>query len=65
MRHDCSSNAKCICDALKRNCLKFWNRLPFDIKMPPSINSFKNRLENYKSDCLNSTITQPGNFLEF
>ena len=40
-----SSNAKC--DALKRSCLservqEYWNRLPFDIKMAPSIDSFKN-----------------------
>ena len=40
-----TSNAKC--DALKRNCLservrEYWNRLPFDVKMAPSINSFKN-----------------------
>ena len=28
------------------------------------MDSFKNRLENYKSDCLNSTITRPGNFWE-
>ena len=32
--------------------------------MAPGINSFKNRLENYKSDCFNSTITPPGNFWE-
>ena len=32
--------------------------------MAPSIDSFKNRLENYKSDCLNSTIMRPGNFWE-
>ena len=62
-----TSNAKC--DALKRNCLservqEYWNRLPFDVKMAPSINSFKNRLENYKSDFLKSTITLPGNFWE-
>ena len=53
------SNAKC--NALKRNCLservqEYWNRLPFDVKMAHSINSFKNLLENYKSDCLKSTI---------
>ena len=60
-----SSNAKC--DALKRSCLservrEYWNRLPFEVKMAPSIDSFKNRLENYKSDCLNSIIMRPGNF---
>ena len=32
--------------------------------MAPSINSFKNWLENYKSDCLKSTIMLPGNFWE-
>ena len=62
-----SSNAKC--DALKRSFLcervrEYWDRLPFDVKMAPSIDSFNNRLENYKSDCLNSTITRPGNFWE-
>ena len=52
-----SSNAKC--DALKRNCLcervlEYWNKLAFDVKMAPNINSFKNRLVRYKSDCIDS-----------
>ena len=47
------------CDALKRNCLseivqEYWNKLPIDIKMAPNINSFKNKLESYKSDCIDS-----------
>ena len=62
-----SSNAKC--DALKRNCLservrEYWNKLPFDVKMAPNINSFKNRLQSYKSDCIDSKNLRPGNYWE-
>ena len=62
-----SSNPKC--DALKRNCLskrvqEYWNKLPIDIKMAPNINSIKNRLESYKSNCINSINLQPGNYWE-
>ena len=62
-----SSNAKC--NTIKRNFLKervreYWNKLPNDIKMAPNINSFKNRLESYKLDCISSANECPGNFWE-
>ena len=62
-----SSNAKC--NTIKRNCLnervqEYWNKLPNDIKMAPNINSFKNRLESYKLDCISSANERPGNFWE-
>ena len=62
-----SSNAKC--NTIKRNCLnervrEYWNKLPNDLKMAPNINSFKNRLESYKLDCISSANERPGNFSE-
>ena len=62
-----SSNAKC--DTIKRSCLnervrEYWNKLPNDIKMAPNVNSFKNRLESYKLDCISSANERPGNFWE-
>ena len=32
--------------------------------MAPNINSFKNRLESYKLDCISSANERPGNFWE-
>ena len=32
--------------------------------MAPNINSFKNQLESYKSDCISSANERPGNFWE-
>ena len=32
--------------------------------MAPYINSFKNRLESYKLDCISSANERPGNFWE-
>ena len=32
--------------------------------MAPNINSFENRLESYKLDCINSANVRPGNFWE-
>ena len=60
-----SSNAKC--NTIKRNCLnkrvrEYWNKLLNDIKMAPNINSFKNRLESYKLDCISSANERPGIF---
>ena len=62
-----SSNAKC--NTIKRNCLnervrEYWNKLPNDIKMAPNINSFKNRLESFKLDCISSANERLGNFWE-
>ena len=55
---------RCSKDKLSERVRENWNRLPFDVKMAPSIDSFKNRLKNYKSDYLNSTIMRPENFWE-
>ena len=62
-----SSSAKC--NTIKRNCLnervqEYWNKLPNDIKMAPNINSFKNRLESYKLDCISSVNECLRNFWE-
>ena len=43
---------------------EYWNKLPFDVNMAPNINSFKNRLESYKSDCIDSKNLRPGNYWE-
>ena len=43
---------------------EYWNKLPNDIKMAPNINSFKNRLESYRLDCISSVNERPGNFWE-
>ena len=64
------SNFQCAkCNTIKRNCLnervrEYWNKLPNDIKMAPNINSFKNRLESYKLDCISSANERPGSFWE-
>ena len=54
---------------LKRNFINervvsFWNKLPTDIKMAQSIDSFKFMLEGYKLGHLNGNVIDTGNFWE-
>ena len=49
---------------LNERVREYWNKLPNDIKVAPSINSFRNRLESYKLDCISSANERPGNFWE-
>ena len=54
---------------LKRNFINervvsFWNKLPTDIKMAQSIDSFKCMLEEYKLSYIHANVIDTGNFWE-
>ena len=52
---------------LKRNFLterviKYWNKLPIEVKESESVNIFKSRLQYFKEDCINKGLTSESYF---
>ena len=52
---------------LKRNFLterviKYWNKLPLEVKDSESVNSFKSRLQYFKEDCISKGLTSESYF---